>query len=97
MKLFALSATLLAATVSLAQANSQPICMSTTELEASLVDWYGEQPVRQINENSVLWASQQKGSWTVVTHKQNRTSCVIEQGEGWTLESMTQDLVAELK
>lgn len=71
-------------TTSAAQAQSQDVCMSTAELEASLKDWYGEAPVEgYADPKQQVWASEASGSWTLVRYLTDGNACVTAQGENW--------------
>lgn len=60
------------------------VCMPVTEMEAGLVDWYGETPVETDEEESArIWASKQTGTWTLVKYLVDGNACVIAQGENW--------------
>jgi hypothetical protein len=83
------------ATVALAGpaiAGSDPVCMKTAELEAALVDWHGEKPVRQIDDSTYLWAAGIGGTWTIISQAEDGTSCTLQHGQNWTGEEQGGDL-----
>ena len=81
-RVFAILTTTVLGTASLADTQ---VCMNAAEMEASLIDWYGEAPVEgEARDNMQLWASDRTGTWTVVRYLVDGTSCVVDQGKGWT-------------
>lgn len=72
-------------------------CMSSAEMEASLVDWYGETPVAgQEAKDTQLWASERNGTWSLVQYLPDGNSCVLESGEDWNGGKDADELVAML-
>lgn len=67
-----------------ANAVASETCMPADEMEATLIDWYGEHPAEETSPNVVLWLSGAGESWTLVAYKSNGTACTIEHGSGWT-------------
>ncbi|WP_069298523.1 hypothetical protein [Neptunicoccus sediminis] len=65
-------------------------CMDSEEMEAALVDWYSEKAVGpKISRNDTdiqLWASEQNGTWTLVSYYESGQSCVVAQGDHTTPE-----------
>lgn len=80
-KRYSLALTILA--ISSSAASASEVCMPVQELEAALIDWHGEAPVEQRPENTLLWASADTGTWTLVAY-QAGTACRIDHGTGWT-------------
>ena len=77
----ALLATSIPATSAFADDN---VCMSSEELEASLIDWYGEEPVEPAsNGPNQMWVSETTGTWTLVQYSGNGTACVLSTGSDW--------------
>tara|TARA_R110002094_G_scaffold36049_4_gene48533 strand:- start:1049 stop:1438 length:390 start_codon:yes stop_codon:yes gene_type:complete len=61
------------------------VCMPLDELNAALVDWYGETLVGGPGENKErLWMSAGTGTWTTALIAPDGNACVTGQGEGWT-------------
>lgn len=79
-----------------ALSGSDPVCMKTVELEAALVDWHGEKPIRQIDDNTYLWAAGIGGTWTVISHAENGISCTLDYGQNWAGEAQASELFAQL-
>ena len=67
-----------------AAAHATEFCMPSDELEAALIDWYGEHPVEESSDNIVLWASQGGETWTVVQYNADGTACTLGQGSNWS-------------
>ncbi|WP_299728472.1 S-adenosyl-L-homocysteine hydrolase [uncultured Tateyamaria sp.] len=89
-----IAATLTLSATSLA---AQDVCMSAPEMEASLVDWYGETPVEESRtESTAIWASEETGTWTLVQYLADGQSCVLAQGHDWGSEVSEDLLVAGL-
>lgn len=90
--------TTLAALAALATtATADQICMSTAELQSSLIDWYGESPVAGPTEdNTRLWVSDRTGSWTVVRTMADGTACVEAQGSNWSATMNARDVLATI-
>ena len=62
--------TITALILSASTAMADSVCMSSAEMEASLVDWYGETPVAgQEAKDTQLWASNICPTATVVCWK----------------------------
>jgi len=65
-------------------ASAQPVCMQAVEMEAALIDWYGEAPVEGAWANDQqLWASENTGTWTLMQLRTDGTACVLSQGNNW--------------
>ena len=64
-------------------AHASEVCMLSDELEAALIDWYGERPVEESSDNIVLWASQGGKTWTIVQYNVDGTACTLGQGSNW--------------
>ncbi|MEL7131388.1 MAG: hypothetical protein AAGK77_03145 [Pseudomonadota bacterium] len=78
-----LSMILAAAATSAALAET--VCMDAAEMEASLIDWYGEAPVRGAKaKDQQLWASDATGTWTLMQLNSDGTACVLGQGQNWS-------------
>ncbi|MEL6452826.1 MAG: S-adenosyl-L-homocysteine hydrolase [Pseudomonadota bacterium] len=73
------------------------VCMPAAEMEASLIDWYGETPVDgSDSETTQIWASDQSGTWTLVQYLADGQSCVLAQGSDWGSEVSEDLLIAGL-
>ena len=79
-------ATLICASLSVpASAWADTVCMAVVEMEAALIDWYGEAPVPgAVASDQQLWASEATGTWTLMGLNNDGTACVLGQGAGWT-------------
>ncbi|WP_299045157.1 hypothetical protein [uncultured Tateyamaria sp.] len=67
-----------------ATAWAETVCMDAAEMEAALIDWYGETPVSGASADAQqLWASPDTGTWTLMELKRNGTACVLGQGDDW--------------
>jgi len=81
-----------------APAGDAQVCMDSAELEAALIDWYGEAPVPgQAEANRKLWAAGIGGTWTVISYGANGQGCVVGQGDDFTPSDMSDELVAALE
>ena len=61
------------------------LCMPLDELNAALVDWYGETLVNTASRDKErLWMSAQTGTWTRAVIRSDGNACVTGQGDGWT-------------
>lgn len=90
-------ATVLALALPAAAAQAETVCMPASEMQASLIDWYGEQPVTAPSENrEQMWASKDSGTWTLVKTLADGNACVLAQGDDWMGGAEGQDLVAAL-
>tara|TARA_R110001632_G_scaffold106048_3_gene215626 strand:- start:241 stop:558 length:318 start_codon:yes stop_codon:yes gene_type:complete len=70
------------------------VCMPAQELKASLVDWYGEEPVpNQQDGNVQVWASEMTGTWSAVKTLSDGTACVTAQGTDWMAGLETQQTI----
>jgi hypothetical protein len=58
------------------------VCMPALELEAALIDWYGEQPEADGPKGTVFWVSLEGATWTLVRYKSDEIACSIDQGLG---------------
>lgn len=82
-------------TATAAMAND--VCMPGPELRASLIDWYGEEPVAAPNKaQQQIWASPRTGTWTKVHFDENGTACVLAQGDDWLVGAAREALLASL-
>ena len=72
------------------------IAAEDAELEAALVDWHGETPVKQVEERTYIWAAGIGGTWTLVIHYENGTSCTLDHGENWSGDIQRDELFARL-
>ena len=64
-------------------AKASEICMPAVELEAAMIDWYGEHPAEETSPHVVLWLSVAEETWTLVEYNSNGSACTIEHGSGW--------------
>ncbi|SFB04468.1 hypothetical protein SAMN05421688_2491 [Poseidonocella pacifica] len=72
-------------------------CMDAQELEASLIDWYGETPVGAQDTDFQVWASETSGTWSMVEYRETGEACVLSTGEGWPKNGpLPTNLMAEL-
>ncbi|ASM73995.1 MULTISPECIES: hypothetical protein [Roseobacteraceae] len=73
------------------------VCMSSAEMEASLVDWYGETPVAgQEAKDTQLWVSERNGTWSLVQYLPDGNSCVLDSGKDWNSDGDAGELLAML-
>lgn len=78
-------------------AAAQQVCMSTSLMQSSLIDWYGERPVAgPAKDNTRLWVSDATGSWTLVRTHSDGKACVDAQGRNWTPSMDPQEVLATL-
>jgi hypothetical protein len=96
----AASAFALGASAASAQTDD-PVCMTASEMEAALIDMYGEYPQPGVTRTSTsmvqLWASPRTGTWTRVKYLVDGTACAIEEGDGFgTGETDAPALIASL-
>ncbi|APX13090.1 hypothetical protein [Tateyamaria omphalii] len=64
---------------------ANPVCMEAAEMEAALIDWYGETPVAGAwAADQQLWASEATGTWTLMELGSDDRACVLSQGENWS-------------
>ncbi|MBY5933432.1 S-adenosyl-L-homocysteine hydrolase [Tateyamaria omphalii] len=76
--------TTLAPFVTATAALASPVCMDAVEMEAALIDWYGETPVPGAwAADQQLWASEATGTWTLMQLEADDRACVLSQGEDW--------------
>lgn len=72
-------AALFVPTLALAQGAST--CMTAEELDAGLIDWYGERPVESSEDGSmVLWQNEEAGTWTLVAYRSSGMACTLDSG-----------------
>ncbi len=72
-------------------------CMVAEEMDASLVDWYGERVVAQTETgDTVLWQNDLTGSWTVVEYHDSGLACVLGFGDPQTDVDRPRELMAML-
>ena len=77
---------------------AQEVCMSATEMQSSLIDWYGEEPVSgPSNDGTRLWVSDATGSWTVVRTLSDGNACVAAEGQNWTAGMDAQEVLASIQ
>ncbi|MCE8005542.1 S-adenosyl-L-homocysteine hydrolase [Aestuariivita sp.] len=83
-----------------ATAAQEPICMPGDQLEAALVDWYGEAPMPETVSSPTstvrLWASEETGTWTLVTYLIDGTACVLNDGQDLDRSVRGADIIAKL-
>ena len=73
------------------------VCMPAHEMEASLIDWYAEEPVDgAVSESAQIWASEITGTWTLVEYRNGGMSCVLAQGTDWSPRESDTLLLAAL-
>ena len=70
-------------------ASQADVCMPAAELEAALIDWYGEEPVQQGPSDTVLWSTETGSSWTVVRYFKDGTACSIDSGFGGLADAVS--------
>jgi len=79
-------------------ASAQEVCMSTSEMQSSLIDWYGERPASDpTSDNTQLWVSDVTGSWTLVRTLSDGNACVEAQGRNWTAGMDAEQVVAAIE
>jgi hypothetical protein len=79
-------------------AAAQEVCMSASELQSSLIDWYGERPAANTSDdNTRLWVSDATGSWTLVRTLADGNACVEAQGQIWNADIDTQEMLAAIQ
>lgn len=59
-------------------------CIPASEAEAALIDWYGEAPVQDGPNNTVLWVSSDRSTWTVLKYTRDGFACRVDHGTDWT-------------
>lgn len=65
----------------LALAQGADTCMTAGELDAGLIDWYGESPVETSDDGSmVLWQNTETGTWTLVAYRPSGMACTLDSG-----------------
>lgn len=97
MKPVFLTLALAGALVFAGSAFAQNVCMPEMEMEAALIDWYGEEPKGQFSsDKEQLWASDENGTWTVVRSLADGNACVIAQGKDWMNGANDTELLARL-
>lgn len=73
-----------------ANAQEPSVCMSADDMEAGLIDWYGEHALTQSADGTlVLWKNLRSGSWTIVSYLANGEACAIDSGEEGSLPPAT--------
>lgn len=88
----------LALAVGATGALAETVCMPAGEMKASLIDWYGEEPVAPISENrEQMWASKENGTWTMVKMLADGNACVIAQGDDWMSDAQEPARMAALR
>lgn len=89
-----ISAVMLASTPVLAE----EVCMTTAEMQSSLIDWYGEEPVAGPSpDNTRLWVSDATGTWTLVRTLSDGNACVKATGENWSPDADAEQLLAAME
>ncbi|MCX7565864.1 S-adenosyl-L-homocysteine hydrolase [Sulfitobacter sp. F26169L] len=79
-------------------AAAQDVCMKASEMQSSLIEWYGERPVAEPTQNDTrLWVSDASGSWTLVRNVSGGKACVVAQGRNWSADMDAQDMVAAIQ
>ncbi len=96
MKRFATLLAILASVSTTASAQEEPVCMPSLEMEAALIDWYGETAVSRESDNTYVWASGVGGTWTILTYEPDGTSCALAQGDNWSPQLDADMLLAQL-
>lgn len=87
-----------AAVLMTTSAVAQDVCMCASEMQSSLIDWYGEKPVSgPSQDNTRLWVSDATGSWTVVRTLQDGTACVEAQGRNWSAGMDAEEVLASIE
>lgn len=56
------------------------ICMPSDELDAALMEWYGETVVGPGPNGTVLWASDASQTWTLVRYSEDGEACSVSHG-----------------
>ena len=56
------------------------ICMPADELDAALMEWYGETVVGPGPNGTVLWASDTSKTWTLVKYSADGEACSVSHG-----------------
>jgi len=63
---------------------AQPVCLDASELEATLIDMYGEYPQPGVTRTATavtqIWASPRTGTWTLVKYLADGTACAVDEG-----------------
>lgn len=78
-------------------AAANDVCMSASEMQSSLIDWYGERPVSgPTQDNTRLWVSDATGSWTLVRTLSDGNACVEAQGGNWSAGADPQQMIAAI-
>ncbi|NNK17356.1 MAG: S-adenosyl-L-homocysteine hydrolase [Sulfitobacter sp.] len=78
-------------------ATAGQVCMDADEMKAALIDWYGERPVAEPSENNeLIWASKETGSWTMIKTLADGNACVIAQGDDWLAGPDATQMLAQL-
>jgi hypothetical protein len=72
------------------------VCMPSDEMEAALIDWYGERPVQANSSNIVLWKSEGGETWTVVKYNPDGTACTLQHGTNWNGSLSSNELNADI-
>ena len=65
-------------------AMAREMCTTAHEMEASLIDWYGETLVEGADRLELqMWASQATGTWTLVRYLPDGNACTVAHGHNW--------------
>lgn len=68
-------------TPALAFAQADQTCMTAGEMDAGLIDWYGERPVESTDDGRmVLWQNDDAGTWTLVSYRPSGMACTLDSG-----------------
>lgn len=77
---------------------AQNVCRSASEMQSSLIDWYGETPVSgPLEDDTRLWVSDATGSWTLVRTTSDGKACVEAQGRNWTAGMDAEEVHASIQ
>ncbi|MGB0660586.1 MAG: S-adenosyl-L-homocysteine hydrolase [Mangrovicoccus sp.] len=83
--------------LSLTAGMAQAVCMSSDEMEAALIDWYGAQPVASAaTATTEIWASEENGLWALVSYDAKGQSCILSKGWDWQRRTVQSEVLALL-
>lgn len=72
-------------------------CMLADEMDATLVDWYGERVVSQTDEgDAALWHNEVTGTWTIVEYQESGLACVLLFGDPASESDRSPELMVRL-
>lgn len=81
----------------MAMADPETVCMPAGDMDAGLVDWYGEAVTSQSPDGTLaLWQNAETGSWTLVEYAATGLACAVNSGESWAPSETQPDLLALL-